>query len=184
MKTALGLGRANQVFAEGEAAMKLGPIDYVLAGRAIAVDFERVDIWCWFHAELFPDFAERRAKKGFAPVKEYWTTTYHGRGRGPVKGMDIKSIEWNMGGSSGMVATFIALDKLHCGRVMLAGIPMTPEGGRYDDGKPWPEALVQRGAWITHLEHMLGRVRSFSGWTLETLEGKPPTTEWLRGRER
>jgi hypothetical protein len=62
---------------------------------------------------------------------------------------------------------------------MLAGIPMTSEGGRYDDKKQWPEAIVQRRAWEAHKPELLGRVKSFSGWTRELLG--EPTAEWLRG---
>ena len=139
-----------------------------------------VDAWVWWHTELFPDRALRRARNGFPPVKEYWGIKYKGRGRDyPDKNITVKYYEWNEGGSSGLVAAMIALDCLKADRVALVGIPMDPDAGRYDDHQRWDEALVHRQSWEKRLPSLQGRVRSYSGWTQKLLGGEPPTREWL-----
>ena len=176
MTTALILGRGDDVFKEAEAAHKLAKIDFTIATGPIAVDYRDVDYWLWFHAELFPEFSVRRANKGHPPVKEYWSVPYKGRGR-QAPGIPVKYFEWPHGGSSGLVAVGLALLEKEADRVMLAGIPMTAEGGRYDDKKPWTEAAAHRIGWDRTLNITQGKVKSFSGWTKELLG--EPTAEWL-----
>lgn len=176
MTTALILGRSKDVFKEADAALALGKIDFTIATGPIAVDYRDVDYWLWFHAELFPDYAQRRANKGYPPVKEYWSVLYKGRGR-QAPGLDVKYFDWQYGGSSGLVAVGLALQKKEADRVILAGIPMTVEGGRYDDDKQWPEALNHRVGWWNTLYLTKGKVKSFSGWTKELLG--EPTVEWM-----
>lgn len=185
MKTALVVGRAKSVWDEVSAARALGKIDYVLVTGPIAVDFPGpVDAWVWFHTELFPDYAAKRAKAGHPPVRTYWGPSY----RGKIYAKTIATIplsytRWDRGGSSGMIATQIALNDFGSGRVILAGVPMTADGGQYDSSKKWDEAVKHQHAWQTALPQLQGKVRSFSGWTLDLLGGQVPTTEWLRGEE-
>ena len=181
MKTALILGRAKGLFEEIAAAQAMVKFDYVLATGPMVVDYPgEVDCWVWFHTELFKDIAERRARNGHPPVKSYWSVKYKGHVRGG-HALHVNYLDWNGGGASGLVATLIALRELKVDRVALAGIPMTPEGGQYDSNKIWKEAKVHRQAWINILPELIGKVRSFSGWTLDLLEDKPPTAAWLRG---
>ena len=177
MTTALILGRGEDVFKEAEAAHALGKIDFTIATGPIAVDYADVDYWLWFHAELFPDFALRREKKGHPPVKEYWSVPYKGRGR-PAPGFNVQYFDWTHGGSSGLVAVGLALKEKKADCVILAGIPMTAEGGRYDDKKQWTEAVHHRVGWWNTLQMTRGKVKSFSGWTKELLG--EPTAEWMK----
>jgi hypothetical protein len=83
------------------------------------------------------------------------------------------------GGSSGMLATFVAL-KEGASRVILCGIPMSPDMQHYHDvkkGRPWLEAKKYHRHWVGAEQEMADRVRSMSGWTA-TLLGQP-TKEWL-----
>lgn len=176
MTTALVLGRSASVFEEAKAAHELGPIDFTIATGPIAVDYADVDYWLWFHAELFSDFSERRTHKGYPPVKEYWSIKYRGQGRSLYS--NICYFDWPHGGSSGLAAIAMALKEKKADRVILAGIPMTADGGRYDDKKAWLEATHHRPAWVMHLPMLINRVKSFSGWTRELLGA--PTSEWLK----
>jgi hypothetical protein len=186
MTTALVLGRAESVWEEVAAAKALGPIDFVLVTGPIGVDYpDAVDCWVWFHEELFQEMALRRAAKGYLPAKSYWSVKYRGKGRGPgFAGIPVSYLDWNEGGSSGMVAVMIALRHLEVDRVMLAGVPMTVDGGRYDDHQDWKEALAHQPSWENSLPLLMGKVRSFSGWTRELLGGEPPTAEWLAGKSK
>lgn len=180
MTTALIVGRAKSVWDEIAAAKALGPIDFVLVTGPIAVNYpDEIDAWVWFHTELFKDYAERRARNGFPPAKSYWGSRFNGRTR-PNTGVPVKYSSWNGGGASGLIATMIALDEYKVDRVLLAGIPMTADGGQYDSSKPWTEANKHRHAWETALPRLKGRVRSFSGWTLQLLDGVAPTAEWMQ----
>lgn len=177
MTTALVIGRARGVWEEIAVAQALTTFDHVLAVGPIAVDYPGpIDCWVWFHTEFFPEYAERRAKKGFVPAHSYWSVKYKGRERGKEIN-NVHYLDWDEGGSSGLVAVMIALNKLRDDHVVLAGIPMTVEGGQYDSDKLWNDALPQQLSWTKNLPHLEGKVKSFSGWT-NTLLGTP-TVNWL-----
>lgn len=177
------VGRATTVWDEIAAAKALGPIDTVLVTGPIAVDYpDDIDCWVWFHTDLFAHFAQKRAAKGYSPAKSYWGIRYNG-GRSKARvgtGANVQFIDWNEGGSSGLAAIIIAMRKYGAERVMLAGVPMTIDGGQYDTSKPWGEAEKHRHAWTKNISLLQGRVRSFSGWTLQLLDGVAPTAEWLQ----
>lgn len=81
-------------------------------------------------------------------------------------------------GSVGLHAARCALSVGHT-KVILCGVPMTPEGGHYIRGKaPWKDCLGFRPGWLAHLDVLSGKVKSYSGWTKELLG--EPTEEWLR----
>lgn len=181
MTCALVLGRAEGVLEDAEKAKALAKIDYVLATGPVACDYPgEIDAWVWYHSELFADRAAKRARNGYPPVKSYWTLKPRGGvGRTSTPGVELNYIDWQKGGSSGLIAVIIALEIYKANRVALAGVPMDSEGGRYDDHKLWPEALRHRAAWTMNLTMLKGRVRSFTGWTREILGGEPPTAEWM-----
>jgi len=182
MTTALIMGRAKSVWDEVKAAQALTTFDYTLVTGPIGVDYPgEIDCWVWFHTELFEDFARRRSKKGHPPAKSYWGSKFRGRVR-PHGIIPVKYSSWGGGGSSGLIAVMVALDELvpAADRVVLAGIPLTIEGGQYDSDKVWHEATKHRHSWDLALPKLMGRVRSFSGWTLKLLGDQPPTADWLR----
>ena len=177
MKTALIIGRGKGVWEEVAAAKKLCKMfNYVMAVGPIAVDYPgEIDCWVWFHTELFADFAERRAKKGYPPVRSYWSCVR--RGPAYMNGPPVQLIKYTAGGSSGLVAGMIALRELEVERAILAGCPMTADGGQYDTPQPWAEANKHRQPWIDQLPEIKDRIRSMSGWTQELLGA--PTKKWL-----
>lgn len=85
-------------------------------------------------------------------------------------------------GSSGFFAIKIAIDDGH-DRVVLAGIPMSPEEGHYREGKfrrtnTWAPRDSFLGPWTSHKEYYADKTRSLSGGWTEALLGRP-TKEWL-----
>jgi hypothetical protein len=180
MKTALIFGRAKGVWEEVAAAKKLCKFTYTLAVGPVAIDYPgEIDAWVWFHTELFEDCALRRAKKGHPPARSYWScqrqgvvTPYH------AGAPTVQTVKWNEGGSSGLVAIVVAQRALKVDRTVLAGIPMTAEGGQYDTPKSWVEAEKHRRPWEQNLPMLADSVRSMSGWTQELLGA--PTKQWLR----
>ena len=176
MTIAMVVGRAKGVWDEVAATKALGKIDLVLVTGPIAEDYpEHIDCWVWFHTEKFAYHAERRAKNGYPPVGEYWSIKHGARTRiGALP--DCKYIDWQKGGSSGLIAVVIALQEKGVDGVVLAGCPMTMDGGQYDTGKVWTEAPRYRKPWEDNISMLAGRVKSHSGWTKELLGA--PTPEW------
>lgn len=184
MKRALIFGRAQGVWDEVAAAHKLGAYDFIVGVGSAAVDYpNEIDDWVSFHSTLFPHWLGERAKKGFPPPRRLWSNKYTGSHviERLAPGMPPLSYVWCEGGSSGRIAVEVAQHRLHCERIVLAGIPMDQERGQYDSTKPWTEAAAHREPWVRDVEKMRGIVRSMSGWTQTLLGGEPPTREWLTG---
>lgn len=181
MKRALIFGRAQGIWDEVRAAQAMASFDRTIGVGPSVLDYPgEVTDWVWFHTELFEDIGLRRVRRGFPPIQNYWSIKHGGKTRiGTANDVPIKYIDWTGGGASGLIACVIALRELQMDRVVLCGIPMTAEGGQYDSIKTWKEATKHQHAWVENKGMLLGRVRSFSGWTLQLLEGKTPTKEWL-----
>lgn len=182
MKRALIFGRSRGVWEDMARAQALGDYDLIIGVGSTGVDYPgKMDVWISFHAVFFDHWSQKRAAKGYPPCQEYWSSTHRGRpvpSRMPAPDSKIEvRYYYFQGGSSGLVATAIALDPLGCDRVVLAGIPMDPEAGQYDTDQPWTEALKHRQFWERDKDKLLGKVKSMSGWTREFLG--EPTREWL-----
>lgn len=183
MKRAVVFGRANGVWSELAEAQKLCEFDYVVGVGSAGVNYPGfMHAWVSFHDDLFPLWVEKRQEKGYPPAESYWSylpkpSVVVKRHKLPVPVQRIKG----EGGSSGLIATLTALEGLKADLVVLAGIPMHPDHGQYDDdgAKPWREAVKHRKAWETAMPRLLGRVKSMSGWTQQVLGA--PTKEWLEG---
>jgi hypothetical protein len=81
-------------------------------------------------------------------------------------------------GSSGLFAVKIAVDE-GCSRIVLAGVPMSADGGHIGDGKIFrSECHEYRKAWEQALPAFKDVTTSMSGWTAARLG--MPTREWLR----
>jgi hypothetical protein len=171
---ALVLGGADSLHADVEAALRLFKPDLWIATNHAGRDHPgRVDHWCSFHVELLPKWTEERRAADRPDAGQLWTCTR----REPPAGLQVRRTE-NWGGSSGLLAVTVALE-LGCSRVVLAGVPMTREAAHYDDAKPWRDAGNYRRGWLSKVETMAGRVRSFGGWTAELL-GRPDAA-WIKG---
>lgn len=176
------IGRARGNWEEVEAAKALGSFDQTICINSAGVDYpEPFDHWVSFHVLNFPAWTEQRAQKGYFPVPNYWSTEFRGSVRSKIPGWDrIKYVRVE-GGASGLIAVMVALRELRATRVVLAGIPMTPEAGHYNEEGPWRECIHHRGSWQFAEPDMNGIVRSMSGWTQELLG--VPTKAWLEQRK-
>lgn len=182
MTKALILGRANTVWGD-IAAAKLGfhptytPIRYdiVVAVNQIACDYEEITDWASFHAEAFPSWTQKRRAAGFHSDYQLWTSRNGRRVTDFERRMNIQVVDCN-GGSSGMVAVLVALEK-GATKIVLAGIPLDNEAGHYDEKGPWDEAEMHRKAWEKLPLETARLIRSLSGWTRRTFGA--PTAEWF-----
>lgn len=172
------LGGAESVWADLASARLLCTPTTTIVVNDMGVDFSGpIDYWVSYHSDRLGRWSQMRAARGLEPPKEYWT----GKG-GPSRAApkNTKMIG-TMGGSSGMLATFVAL---HTGaaKVILCGIPIDPEMRHYHEhqrGKAWTEASKYQKHWQDAVPAFRNRVRSMSGWTAALLG--LPTPEWLEG---
>lgn len=173
MLRALVLGGAAGVMAEADAALSLFRPDAVFAVNNVIVDWPgRLDYACTLHPEKTPAWpgieeALRRRERAGRNRPESWAHK-------PARGIDHVVNDWR--GSSGLFAVRVAI---HEGfdRIVLAGIPMTPQQPHYFDRRAWTQAGSFHKGWRQYRAQLLPRVRSMSGWTADFL-GRP-TIEWL-----
>lgn len=169
--------------------------DVVVVGKIGEVFPDRVDHWVSFHVDLFDRWAAARQQAGLPPASNFWGAYFKGRRLGIVRRKDGREIcatqqrplhhAPSIGGSSGFLAVQVALNKLECDRVVLAGIPMEPEGHHYagcitpQEARMgfWEEADKYWKTWVEHAGELRGRVRSMSGRT--RAEFGAPTRKWL-----
>jgi hypothetical protein len=173
---ALVVGSAACLPHDLAAARALFEPDLVVAVNHAARDWEGpLDHWATMHPELMPRWLKDRRAKGLPDPGAFWTATR--RLLAPADHLQQYRRLHNRGGSSGMLAAFVALE-VGAERSVLVGIPMDRSQGHYDNPAPWGEAGSYRRAWYQEREN-LRTVRSMSGLTAELL-GKP-TKEWLDG---
>ena len=179
MARALVVGRARGVWEEVAALQEMALFDAVLVVGKVGVIYPgEITHWVSFHAHGLPRWAAERDARGFPEAASYWTSPFKGTTVAEVSGKPVGRVGC-VGGSSGLIAVTVALEKVEADRVALAGIPMDNERGHVDDDLAWNEAQHYRQAWVDALPRLSGRVRSMSGWTKELLGGEPPTPEWL-----
>lgn len=177
-RTALIIGRGGDVWEEVKQAQLLTEFDTILVVGSTGVDCplpcqHRVT----FHAELFEPWTLKRRENGYPEIPNYWASTYMGGLRRVTRSRIAYDTIFSEGGSSGMIAVQVARERLGAQKIVLAGVPMTIEGGQYDTGRLWAEALAYRDVWERKRDYLKTFVRSLSGWTREQFG--EPTLEWL-----
>lgn len=137
-----------------------------------------LDHWVSLHPEKMPAWREARAKNGYAPAGVHWAHCADAR----VDQHHTGRVRMH-GGSSGLLATAVALEELGC-YVVLCGVPMD-DGPNAFSGKPWTAHGRYCLTWGKVVADPTScrvpfreRVRSMSGWTRDLL-GMPNLT-WLR----
>jgi hypothetical protein len=174
----LVLGAALCLFADIEAALDLAPFDGVVAAKGAGRHWPReLDSWVSLHPEMLVADARVRAERGFPPAAEH---VVHEQANIEHKLFTHRLPYLFPGqtksGSSGLFAVKRALD-LGFDRVVLCGIPLARDQGKIDKGPIWPGAESFRQGFEQAAPHLIGKVRSVSGWTRKFLGA--PDAEWL-----
>jgi len=136
------------------------------------------DCWVSYHSNLLPVWSEKRDKLNLPRAKELWTGMI--RASNAPKNIHMSK---NRGGSSGMLATCVALGK-QATHVILIGVPMDPDMKHFNNqnqGKPWTDGKNYKHHWTMKVPEFTGRVKSMSGWTASILG--IPTIEWLESTD-
>ncbi len=125
------------------------------------------------HPDKLPAWLGQREKNNYSSPSEVWA-----HNRRSNHGFVTHTLR-DRGGSSGLFATFVALEKGH-DRVLLAGVPMDVARNHFVRKVRWVACAAFWRAWITNKKDLI-RVRSFSGSTAELL-GRPDI-EFLMGEK-
>lgn len=161
---------------EAAAALRMFTPDAIAATNNAGIEWPgRLDYWVSLHHNKCPDWPgivvalERRLAAG-RNRPQIWG--YDGEAGMP--GFDRCTTDWK--GATGLLAVKVLREE-GFERIVLAGMPMSREGGHFYDSKPWLQADRYRAAWTRHRTEIEPFVRSSSGWTKELLGA--PTPEWL-----
>lgn len=169
----LVLGGAISLHEDIRKARELCDDPIIIAVNDAGFDYEwRIDHWVSMHPFLLERLIKQRAKRGFDAVEKLWAP----RHISTPEGFNFGRVS-SWGGSSGLLAVTLAFD-LKIDKVILCGIPMSPEGAHYFSPKrPWNDAVQYKAAWTRNFHLMKDKVKSFSGWTADLLG--TPSKEWL-----
>lgn len=178
MKTCLILGGAGTIWTDAADALDLGCYDLTIAINDFGARWSGpINIWCTLHPIKMAGWRSARERAGYPAALRH---IGHVPADGVDEGREYRFPGQPSSGSSGLFAVKLALDQGY-NRIVLAGVPMTPDHGHHDDGKPWDECGAYLPAWQWALPIMWGKVRSMSGWTAEKFG--QPDVGWLSGAE-
>jgi len=177
-RIAFVLGGALCVWDDLAAARALCEPHVIVAVNDIGTVFaDQIDYWVSYHLDQLAKWSDIRKMKGLPPARELWSGLASSR-----NGPKFLKRHPNRGGSSGMLATCIALDNAEATHVILCGVPIDPEMRHFSDkykGKPWKDGKNYQRHWEEKHAYFRNRVKSMSGWTAQLLG--EPTLDWLKG---
>ena len=170
---AMVLGDAACVHDDASRAMLMFEPDAVAATNNMGINWpHRLDYWCTLHIDPCPDWpgmaeAARRRREAGGNRPQAWAHK-------PGPGIDRWTPDWR--GSTGLLTVKVLMEEGFT-HIVLAGVPMTREGGYFYDEKPWTQVDRYRIGWMQHHAEIAHSVRSMSGWTRSILG--EPTKDWL-----
>lgn len=181
MKTAVVLGSAVSAMLELEEVCSRMEPDEIFAVNAMIHLCPLPLIAVTLHPEHYSTWQMKRVRNGFGRPKEVviqedWREWLFILGRHtrlsytPSREASQQFPGQKASGSSGLFATKVALEDYGFDRVILCGVPMETESCHIDNPMvPWRGANRHRKGWEEAREHLIGRVRSMSGWTSQFL---------------
>lgn len=194
MKTALVIGCAACVWEDLKAAKALGSYDKIYCVKQIGIHYpEKFDVWVTLHPEAMDDYELKRSFIGLPNGYEIVAPPPGELGSHGKKGNIARRVSYlwpgaatNASASSGIYGAKVAMED-GCDRIVLAGIPMTAEGGHFAPdtknvlgqvrGKVWETQSAFVSGFNESIPRLLGKVKSMSGYTKKVLG--EPTSEWL-----
>lgn len=190
---ALVIGCAACVWDDLEAAEPLANYDAIYCVKQMGIHFpKKFDVWITLHPEVMDDYETQRREKGFPDGYQIVAPPPNELGMHGAKGNIARRVSYilskdlSASASSGLYGAKVAVED-GFDRVVLAGIPMTPEGGHFLPASRNVSGHTRGAIWSGHssfvvgmnvaLPQLKGKVRSMSGYTEKVLGA--PTREWL-----
>lgn len=196
MRRALVVGCSANVWEEVEAAKKLCEYDAIYCVKQIGIHWPGMfQVWATLHPEFMDAYEKERQKLGLPNGYEIVAPPPNEVGAHGAKGRIARRVAYrwkhmNSSAGSGIYGAKVALDD-GFNKVVLAGIPMTPEDGHFLPMSKNGRNEVRGKVWRHHsmfvcglnvaIPHLMGRVRSMSGFTEKVL-GRPDES-WLSDNE-
>jgi SAM-dependent methyltransferase len=165
-KLAVVVGSAECVYEELEQAQHLirqagvTNVTYYVANSMIPL-FEADCVAASLHPEKLKQWLKEREDNGFPKPSQVWV---HRQNALPEQ--THQTPDWQ--GSSGLFCVKIARES-GFERVLLCGVPMTPEAGHVVRKQKWGQCAPFQPAWKQYKHYLKPHVRSFSGLTAELL---------------
>ena len=197
MKSALVIGCAANVWEDLKAARRLATYDAIYCVKQMGIHYrEKFDVWVTLHPEAMDAYEHQRKVLGFPDGYQIVAPPAKELGMHGEKGNIARRISYlwpnsdgSSSASSGIYGAKIAVDD-GFDRVVLAGVPMTPEGGHFMPetktvagqvrGKVWTGCGAFEIGFRNAVPHLMSKVKSMSGNTMKVLGA--PTREWLNGK--
>ncbi len=169
-RIAVVVGGAECVWEEIEKAKSLSTnIDFIITNDCIPL-FPGECIAATLHPDKVTNWLIQRHNNNYSEPSEIWT---HEQSRHPNR--LIKRLrDW--GGSSGLFAAQVAMHRGH-DRILLCGVPMAAHIKHVTRKSRWDACGAFVRAWDNHKGDLIGRVKSFSGWSKDLLG--EPTQQWI-----
>lgn len=167
------LGGARGVWAElNELETMIGRRpDLIVATNDAGVVYPgRLDGWATLHHEQFSEWRRRRTGN----------QDYRAFIHAPFSSVTAEVVPERWSGSSGLYAAQVAWREMGARRVVLCGVPLSPESAHFFNSAPWTDADVFRRGFEAALPVIRDTVRSMSGWTRDLLGFPDP--QWLNDR--
>lgn len=196
MKSALVIGCAANVFDDLKAAKAIAIYDAIYCVKQMGVHYpEAFNVWVTLHPEAMDDYEAQRHSCGLpngyeivAPPKHELSADHKNKGNIARR----VSYLWPNAGSnassgSGLYGAKVALAD-GFDKIVMAGIPMTPEGGHFLPNSKNVAGARRGTVWTGQssfvcgmndtLPRLMSKVKSMSGYTRQVLG--EPTSEWFR----
>lgn len=194
MKSALVIGCAANVWQDVSDAKKLMKFDAIYCVKQMGVHYsKKFDVWVTLHPEAMDVYEiERKGLRypnGYqivAPPKNELSSDHKDKGNIARRVSYLFSDVSTASASSGIYGAKVALED-GFDKIVLAGVPMTPEAGHFLPesknvsgqmrGKIWTQHNAFMSGFNIAVPHLKGKVKSMSGYTKQVLGA--PTQEWL-----
>jgi hypothetical protein len=194
VKSALVIGCAACVWDDIKAAKELAEYEAIYCVKQIGIHYPHTfDVWVTLHPEAMDGYELQRYKLGLPNGYQIVAPPSNELGAHGNKGNIARRVSYLLSqdsicsAGSGLYGAQVAL---HDGfdRIVLAGIPMTPEAGHFMPESKNVAGLTRGEVWTGHsafvvgmnmvLPRMMDKVKSMSGYTKKVLGA--PTQDWFR----
>lgn len=193
MKLALVIGCAADNWKEAEVALKLHSYDAIYCVKQAGIYYPRFDVWVTLHPEVMDAYEAERHSIGLPNGYQIVAPPARELGMHGEKGNVTRRVSYlwpdsdgSSSASSGIYGAKVALED-GFDRVVLAGIPMTPNAGHFKPdsktvagqkrGKVWNGCDAFEVGFKNAVPHLIGKVKSMSGRTREILGS--PNNSWF-----
>lgn len=193
MKSALVIGCSANVWEDVKAANALGKYDAIYCIKQMGIHYsKKFDVWVTLHPEVMDVYEIQRKALSFPGGYQIVAPLPHELGMHGAKGNIARRVSYlwdqesNASAGSGLYGAKVAMED-GFDRIVLAGVPMTAEGGHFLPNSRNVSGQIRGDTWIGQssfvvgmelaIPHLIGKVKSMSGLTKKALGA--PTEDWL-----